>query len=277
MGGQGGAGCGRRSPARSNGRPPPSRAGGAGSSRGSAGADGSCAPGRSGGGTTASSDRCRPGWGGGGVEHELAAVLGRPAPGRIHGGELRAAGRRAAHHPVRTKPAEYLHRQVTEQVRDPRDAAGVHHHQHLRGGHLGERGGAVRVVWVGGDPNQERNGECGSRPHVVGAHAAHHTHTGGDGQPTGAEQADGLPGMVPLREVLPGDFVRHESALASGRTTAATARTSNGPPANEDSSAPFAKARHIAYVGSVRQSLMPCLPPSSPIGADHARRDRHHR
>lgn len=58
--------------------------------------------------------------GGGVAEHELAAVLGRPAPGRIRGGELRAAGRRAAHHPVRTEPAEDLHRQVAEQVRDPR-------------------------------------------------------------------------------------------------------------------------------------------------------------
>ncbi|MFJ9550611.1 hypothetical protein [Streptomyces erythrochromogenes] len=85
-----------------------------------------------------------------------------------------------------------------------------------RGGCLGERAAAVRVAGVGGDPDEERYGEHGCGPDVVGAHAAHDTRTGADGRVAGVQQVNGLPDEFPVWEVLPGDFAEQESVLGPG-------------------------------------------------------------
>lgn len=111
-----------------------------------------------------------------------------------------------------------------------------------RGGDLGERAAAVRVAGVGGDPDQERYGEHGCRPYVVGAHAAHDTRTGADGRVAGVQQVNGLPDAIPVWEVLPGDFFEQESVLGLG------------PHGGHDGSHVVRPAREGGQFRSVRQS-----------------------
>ncbi|GGQ84928.1 hypothetical protein [Kitasatospora griseola] len=85
-----------------------------------------------------------------------------------------------------------------------------------RKGDFSKRLGTVRVVGVGSDPDQERHGEHGGRPHVVGAHAAHSTCSGANGRAAGVEHVYGLPDVIAVREVLPRDFVEQEFVLDLG-------------------------------------------------------------
>jgi hypothetical protein len=85
-----------------------------------------------------------------------------------------------------------------------------------RGGDFGQRVGTVRVACVGGDPDQERYGERRGGPRVVRAHTAHDARSGADGRAAGTQQVNGLPDVIPPREVLPGDFVEQESVLGLG-------------------------------------------------------------
>ncbi|NEC33821.1 hypothetical protein [Streptomyces rubrogriseus] len=76
-----------------------------------------------------------------------------------------------------------------------------------RRGETTEGSGAVRMVRVGGDPNQERDGESDGGLAVVGAHADQYAHGFACRPVFGTQQASGLPGVLPAREVPPGKKV----------------------------------------------------------------------
>lgn len=89
----------------------------------------------------------------------------------------------------------------------------------LGAGHAGEHGkggGTVRVIGIGGDGYQERYGEGGSGPAVVGAQAAQHIGRAAGGVLAGVQQVNCCPGVVAVREVPPRDGVEKQPALGAG-------------------------------------------------------------
>lgn len=85
-----------------------------------------------------------------------------------------------------------------------------------RGGETAEGIGVVSMVGVGSDPDQERDGESGGGPAVVGAHADQDTHQVTGRFVPGVQQANGLPGLLPVREVSPGKVVESGSLEGPG-------------------------------------------------------------
>lgn len=75
------------------------------------------------------------------------------------------------------------------------------------GGEYGEGGGAVRVVGVDGQGDEERHGEGGIGPAVIGAQAPQHTRRVHARFAVSAQEADDLSDVVPMGEVAPRDGI----------------------------------------------------------------------